>query len=499
MVELKKLANQTLIYGGTTIVGRLLNYLLVPFHTYIFLDPKNYGVVGEMYAWVALLMVVLTYGMETAFFRFTSMENDKQKVFSTAFFTLLSTTLLFILLSLVFSQPIANILQYPNHPEYIRWFAIIISLDVIGSIPFARLRAENRPLRFAFIKIFNIVMTVLFNLFFLWFSPLMIENEIGVSFFSSIYNPNIGVGYIFISNLIASIFQMLLLISSCKGLKFQIDLALIKRMLKYAMPLLILGLAGIVNETMDRILIKNLSSNDLNEAMHNLGVYSACFKIAVIMSLFIQAFRYSAEPFFFAQFKDKNAKEAYSVVMTYFVIICSVIFLVTTLYLDFIKFFISTPYHEGLHIVPPLLFAYLLLGIVFNLSIWYKLTGQTKYGAYISLGGAAITLAVNITLIPLIGYTGAALAHLITYLSMAIASYYLGQKFYPIDYNLKKIGFYIFTSLALVILSFYIIPFEHFGENSLLIKVIINTSFILIYLFIVYKKEFKTLTKMLKA
>ncbi|MDD4210696.1 MAG: oligosaccharide flippase family protein, partial [Bacteroidales bacterium] len=194
MVELKKLANQTLIYGGTTIVGRLLNYLLVPFHTYIFLDPKNYGVVGEMYAWVALLMVILTYGMETAFFRFVSTESDKQKVFSTTFFTLLSTTLLFIVLSLVFSQPIANVLQYPTHPEYIRWFAIIISLDVISSIPFARLRAENRPLRFAFIKIFNIVLTVLFNLFFLWFCPMMIENEIGVSFFSTIYNPNIGVG-----------------------------------------------------------------------------------------------------------------------------------------------------------------------------------------------------------------------------------------------------------------------------------------------------------------
>ncbi|MDD3281175.1 MAG: oligosaccharide flippase family protein [Bacteroidales bacterium] len=499
MVELKKLANQTLIYGGTTIVGRLLNYLLVPFHTYIFLDPKNYGVVGEMYAWVALLMVILTYGMETAFFRFVSTESDKQKVFSTTFFTLLSTTLLFIVLSLVFSQPIANVLQYPTHPEYIRWFAIIISLDVISSIPFARLRAENRPLRFAFIKIFNIVLTVLFNLFFLWFCPMMIENEIGVSFFSTIYNPNIGVGYIFISNLIASIFQILLLISSCKGLKFQIDITLIKRMLVYAMPLLILGLAGIVNETMDRILIKNLSSNDLNTAMHHLGVYSACFKIAVIMSLFIQAFRYSAEPFFFAQYKEKNAKEAYSVVMTYFVIICSVIFLVTTLYLDFIKYFISKPYHEGLHIVPPLLFAYLLLGIVFNLSIWYKLTGQTKYGAYISLGGAAITLAVNFTLIPIIGYTGAALAHLITYLSMLIASYYLGQKFYPIDYNLKKIGFYIFTSLFLVILSFYIIPFEHFGKNSLLIKVIINTSIILLYLFIIYKKEFKTLKKILNA
>lgn len=247
MVELKKLANQTLIYGGTTIVGRLLNYLLVPFHTYIFLNPKDYGVVGEMYAWVALLMVLLTYGMETAFFRFSSLEDNKQKVFNTTFFTLLSTTLLFIMLSLVFSQSIADILQYPTHPEYIRWFAIIISLDVISSIPFARLRAENRPLRFASVKIFNIIVNVFFNIFFLWFCPMMIRNGIGVSFFSMFYHPEIGVGYIFISNLIASCLQMLLLIGYCKGLKFDIDFSFLKRMLKYAMPLLILGLAGIVN------------------------------------------------------------------------------------------------------------------------------------------------------------------------------------------------------------------------------------------------------------
>lgn len=499
MVQLKKLANQTVIYGGTTIIGRLLNYLLVPFHTYIFLNPQSYGVVGEMYAWVALFMVILTYGMETAFFRFSAMEENKQQVFSSTFWCISITSTLFIIFGLLFSQSIADLLQYSNHPEYIRWFIIILSLDAISTIPFARLRAENRPIRFASIKIFNILATVFFNVFFLWFCPMMIRNGIGTGFFSSIYNPEVGVGYIFISNLIASCLQMLLLLGACKGLKFNIHWPLIKRMLKYAMPLLILGLAGIVNETIDRILIKNLSADSLDAAMYNVGVYSACFKIAVIMSLFIQAFRYSAEPFFFAQYKEKDAKEAYSMVMTYFVIVCSVIFLGTTLYLDFIKYFVSKPYHEGLHIVPPLLLAYMMLGIVYNLSIWYKLTGQTKYGAYISMGGAVITFIVNFLLIPKIGYTGAAIAHLITYLCMMIASYALGQKFYPIAYNLKKIGFYIGVSIGLFILSYYIIPFDLFGKNAILIKTIFNTGLLLLYLYIIYKKEFKTLKKALHS
>ena len=498
MAELKKLANQTLIYGSTTIIGRLLNYLLVPFHTYIFLDPRKYGVVGEMYAWVALLMVLLTYGMETAFFRFSSTENDKSKVFSSSFWTLFSTTSLFLILTLVFSQPLANLMQYAAHPEYIQWFAIIVSLDVISSIPFARLRAENRPLRFAFIKIFNIIISVFFNVFFLWFCPLMIRHGIGIPFFSFIYHPEIGVGYIFIANLIASSLQMIILLTTCKGLTFSINFSIIKRMLKYALPLLILGLAGIVNETLDRILIKNLSSDNLDIAMHNLGIYSACFKIAVIMSLFIQAFRYSAEPFFFAKFKDKDAKDTYALVMTYFVIICSFIFLATTLYLDFVKYFVSKPYHEGLQIVPIILLAYLMLGIVFNLSIWYKLTGQTKYGAYISIGGAAITLIVNFSLIPMIGYIGAAWGHFITYLCMMIASYWLGQKFFPINYNLKKIGFYMLISIIIFALSYFIIPFEKFGSHSFLIKTIVNSCFLLIYIFIIYKKEFKVLKKSIR-
>ncbi|NLE63115.1 MAG: oligosaccharide flippase family protein [Bacteroidales bacterium] len=499
MVQLKKLANQTIIYGGTTIIGRLLNYLLVPFHTYIFLNPQSYGVVGEMYAWVALFMVLLTYGMETAFFRFSSMEENKQLVFSSTFWTISITSTLFIVFGLLFSQSIADLLQYSRHPEYIRWFVIILSLDALSTIPFARLRAENRPIRFAAIKIFNILTTVFFNVFFLWFCPMMIRNGIGTAFFSSIYNPEVGVGYIFISNLIASCLQMLLLLGYCKGLKFNIHWPLIKRMLKYAMPLLILGLAGIVNETIDRILIKNLSSDSLDTAMYNVGVYSACFKIAVIMSLFIQAFRYSAEPFFFAQYKEKDAKEAYSMVMTYFVIVCLIIFLATTLYLDFIKYFVSKPYHEGLHIVPPLLLAYMMLGVVYNLSIWYKLTGQTKYGAYISMGGALITLTVNFLLIPQIGYTGAAIAHLITYFCMMIASYALGQKFYPIAYNLKKIAFYVAVSVGMFILSYYIIPFDLFGSNATMIKTVFNTGLLLLYIYIIYKKEFITLKKVLHS
>lgn len=499
MVQLKKLANETIIYGGTTIIGRLLNYLLVPFHTYIFLNPQIYGVVGEMYAWVALFMVLLTYGMETAFFRFSSMESNPHKVFSSTFWTLTITSTLFIIIGLVFSQSIADVLQYSRHPEYIRWFVIILSLDAVSTIPFARLRAENRPLRFASIKIFNIIATVFFNIFFLWFCPMMIRNGIGLGFFSAIYHPEIGVGYIFISNLIASCLQMLMLLSTCKGLRFTIDILLIKRMLKYAMPLLILGLAGIVNETIDRILIKNLSADSLEAAMYNVGVYSACFKIAVIMSLFIQAFRYSAEPFFFAQYKQKDAKEAYAMVMKYFVIVCSFIFLATTLYLDFIKYFVSKPYHEGLHIVPPLLLAYMMLGIVYNLSIWYKLTGQTKYGAYISLGGAAVTLGVNFLLIPRIGYTGAALAHVITYACMMIASYLLGQKHYPIAYDLKKIGFYVCTSVALFVLSYYLIPFDYFGKHQTLVQTIVNTAILLFYVYIIYKKEYKTLKKVLQS
>ena len=491
--QLKSLAKQTAIYGTPTILGRVLNYLLVPLHTYIFTNPSAYGVVADMYARVALLLVLLTYGMETAFFRFSEMESDKNRVFSTAITSLVTTTSVFILFGLIFSQSIANVLQYPNHPEYIRWFIIIVGLDAIGTIPFARLRANNRPYLFAGIKITNIIINVLFNVFFLWFCPFMIKHGIATSLFSAIYNPEIGIGYIFIANLIASIAQTILLLFTCRGLKFVWDMPLLKRMLSYALPLLILGLAGIVNETIDRLMIKNLSSNDINMAMHNVGVYSACFKIAVIMNLFIQAFRYSAEPFFFSSYKQKDAKEGYAAVMTYFTIACTFIFLATMMYIDFIKYFTSKNYHEALAVVPIILLAYMFLGICFNLSIWYKLTGQTRYGAYITVGGALITLIVNWTLIPVIGYIAAAWGHLITYVAMCAASYFIGQKFYPVQYNVKKMGFYIGISLLLFALSYFVIPFDRFGEHRFVIKTVVNTCILLVFVGIVLKKEVKSM------
>ena len=493
MGQLKTLAGQTAIYGTTTIIGRLLNYLLVPFHTYIFTNPAVYGIVGEMYAWVALLLVVLTYGMETAFFRFSTTEQNKDRIFGTALTSLLVTSSLFIVLGLLFSGKIADFMHYPSHPEYIRWFIVIVGLDAISTIPFARLRSENRPYTFAGIKLINIGMNIFFNLFFLWFCPWMIKQGIGISFFQTIYSPEIGVGYIFIANLIASIVQMVILLFTAKKIKFHFDAVLLKRMFVYAFPLLILGLAGIVNETIDRVMIKHLSSDDINMAMHNVGVYSACFKIAVIMNLFIMAFRYSAEPFFFAMHKEKDAKQGYSTVMTYFVIICTFIFLGVMMYLDFIKYFVNKNYHEGLSIVPIILLAYMFLGICYNLSIWYKLTGQTKYGAYITVGGAVITIAVNWLLIPTIGYIGAAWGHLITYLAMTIASYLIGRKFYDIPYNFKKISFYIITSLLLFAVSYFIIPFDVFGDYSFPAKIVINSIILLIYLAIIINKEYKTI------
>ncbi|MEG1555651.1 MAG: oligosaccharide flippase family protein, partial [Bacteroidales bacterium] len=392
MASIKKLAGQTAIYGFSTILGRLLNYLLVPLHTYLF-APAQYGVVGELYAWVSLFIVILTYGMETAFFRYSQIEQYKNRVYSTISISLLFTSTLFIALCTVFSSDIATWLHYENHPEYITWLSIIIGIDALTSIFFARLRYLMKAVRFAAIKITNILINVTLNLFFLLLCPYLLKQNMAVEFVNMIYHPEIGVGYIFISNLVASVATLLLLLPEILKVKFTFDWKLWKEMFIYAFPLLILGLAGIVNETMDRVLLKNLSPPDI--AQSQVGIYSACYKISIMMTIFIQAFKYAAEPFFFNKSKDKDAKETYAEVMTVFVLICSVIFVGIMLYIDIVKYFVGIQYHVGLEVVPILLLANLFLGIFYNLSIWYKLTGQTKFGAYISIFGAIITLVLN--------------------------------------------------------------------------------------------------------
>lgn len=489
MSSLKNLAGQTVIYGVSSIIGRLLNYLLVPLHVYIFTNPSEYGVVGEMYAWVSLLIVVLVYGMETAFFRYNELEENKNKVFGTSFISLLITSALFVLFMLNFINPIAELLQYQANPEYLLWFSFIIVLDVLSTIPFARLRAQNRAKRFASIKIIGILVNVILNLFFLLFCPWLSEYPQYEFLISWFYNPSVGIGYIFLANLFSSFVTLLFLIPVIKIRDISFNFKLWKSMFYYAFPLLIFGLAGIINETMDRILIKVLSNPDI--AMSQVGIYSACYKISIMMTIFIQAFKYAAEPFFFSKAKDSDAKHAYSMVMTYFVATCSFIFLTIMLYMDIVKNFVSASYQEGLGVVPILLMANLFLGVFYNLSVWYKITGQTRFGAYISIFGAIITLVLNYLLIPVMGYMGAAWTTFICYGSMMIISFFLSQKYYYIKYNLKKVFGYLLLSVALYFSSLFIPKIDQ------PINLAINTLLLLFYVSIIYLSERKTIRSLL--
>ena len=490
--EVKKLAGQTVIYGGSTVLARLLNYLLVPIHTYVFSDAAQYGVVGELYAWTSLFIVILTYGMETAFFKFSQDDSIKDRVYSTVVGSLLFTSTIFIVLCSVFVQPIADWLRYPDHPEYVRWFAIIIGVDALTSIFFAHLRFLNRPIRFAAVKITNIVVNVLLNLFFLLLCPWLLQKNPDSAFVNAIYNPEIGVGYIFIANLVASIVTLLMLFPGILKQKFVFDWTLWKKMFRYAFPLLIFGLAGIVNETMDRVLLKRLSLADDPQA--SVGIYSACYKITILMTIFIQAFKYAAEPFFFRKAKDRDAKETYAQVMTYFVLVCSVIFVGIMLYLDLVQYFVGPGYREGLPIVPILLMANLFLGIFYNLSIWYKLTGQTKFGAYIAIFGAAITLGLNWLLIPRIDYMGAAWTTFVCYLSMMVVSYLLGQKYYHVDYDLKHILFYLLFAVAVYELSVGVN--QLFGIEKVWVRLVVNTVILAGYLGVLAKMNWGEIKKL---
>ncbi|MCD4746845.1 MAG: oligosaccharide flippase family protein [Bacteroidales bacterium] len=478
MNPLKQLAGQTAVYGMGTIVPRMLNYLLLtPFYTRIF-QLGQYGVVTELYAYVAFLMVLLTYGMETAFFRFAETEKNTARVYSTSLISLFTTSIFFIIVVLIFSQPIADLIQYSSNKEYVTYFALIVGIDAICAIPFARLRQQNKASRFAIIKIINVSVNIGFNFFFLWLCPILIANN-PESFVNIIYSEDIGVGYAFISNLIATVITLILLIPDIYKIKLIIDRDLLKRMLKYAFPLLIVGLAGMINEVSDKVFLKYLLPFP-ETAMQQLGIYGANFKLAILMTLFIQMFRFAAEPFFFAQAKERNSKKVYADVMKYFVIFGLIIFLGVMLYIDIVKYFIGKEFREGLNIVPIVLLANLFLGIFFNLSIWYKLNNITRYGAYIALLGAFITVLLNVIFIPVIGYLGSALAHFACYFTMMVVSFFLGRKFFPINYNLKAIFGYF--SLALTL--YYISTLLHIESQTY--HLLINTILMLIFLSIVF-------------
>ncbi len=480
MNTIKKLVGQTAIYGLSSIVGRFLNYLLVPLYTYN-LPTEQYGVVTELYAYVSFLIIILTYGMETGFFRFSEIETNLNKVYSTTLTSLLSTSSLFIIFFLVFYKNVASAIGYSSHPEYILWFAFIIATDAFVSIPFAKLRRENKAVKFATIKLINIFVNVGLNLFFIKLCPYLIEQNPD-SWVVAFGFGDISIKYIFISNLVASLITLILLLPDIFGVKLEFDKALLKKILIYSLPLLVAGLAGMVNETLDRILLKVLlpASSDI---MQQIGIYGANYKIAILMTLFIQMFRYAAEPFFFSQAKEKDAKEIYAKVMKFFVIFGLLIFLFVMLYIDAIKYFIGADYRSGLKIVPIILLANLFLGVIYNLSVWYKLTNKTKFGAYIALIGAGITILLNIILIPKIGYMGSAWATFFCYLLMMIISFIWSRKTYKIVYDLKSLLFYFF--LALVIFFFV----TYVKIDNTIIKFTINTTLLLSFILIAMLKE----------
>lgn len=492
MKQLKNLAGQTAIYGLSSIIGRFLNYLLVPLHTAVFL-PLQFGIITEMYAYVAFLVVLLTYGMETAFFRHSTKEEfDKKNVFSTTLFSLIFSTAIFISLATIFAQPIADWLRYSAFPQYVIWFAIIVGLDAVSSIPLAKLRAENKAGSFAFVNIANVFVNIGLNVFFLGYCLPQYENGVHNFLIDTFYNHEMGVGYVFISNLVASIVKFLLLLPVMFKANFGMNFMLLKQMLFYGFPLLIAGLAGIVNETIDRIMLKRMLIDNLGEAatLTQLGIYGACYKISIIITLFIQAFRYAAEPFFFSQEKEKNAKEIYSRVMNYFIIVCFAVFLAVMLYIDIIKHFIQNEaFWVGLKVVPILLLANVFLGIYYNLSIWYKLTGKTQFGAYISVFGAAVTIAFNYFAIPVWGYVGSAWATLACYASMTLVSYYFGQINYKVPYRLKNFFLYFIASFALYFVSAKI-SFE-----TKISMYVFNTFLLFVFFATVFIVEFSKLKK----
>lgn len=471
---IKKLFGEIAIYGLSSIIGRLLNYLLVPLYTYVFINPADYGVVSELYAWVAFLIVILTFGMETAFFKFIQNEGDQKNVFSTALSALLSLNSVFFLIILLFYQDIASLLLYEDHGEYIVMLGAIVSIDAISALPLAKLRAEEKAKRFSIIQLSSIAVNIILNVIFLlfWFDY---------------NNPEQGVFYIFLANLIASLVKPIFLFKSFTLIR-GIDRSLLKRMLVFSFPLAIAGFAGIINETLDRILLKQILYNpenpsSLDYAEAQVGIYSASYKLAMLIAILLQAYRYAAEPFFFSQMKNQDRNKIYSQIMNVFIAFVCGIFLLVTLNIDIFKYFIQNEtYWAGLQVVPILLMANIFLGIYYNQSIWFKLSGKTKFGAYIALVGASLTVLINILYIPKFGYMACAWATLIVYFIQMVISYFLGQRHYPIPYNLKKFIFYISLALALFFLSPYIkvdnFTVNLFIQNSLLLMFVLTAVYI---------------------
>ncbi|KAA6345630.1 hypothetical protein EZS27_006811 [termite gut metagenome] len=483
MGRLKSLAKDTAIYGVSSIVGRFLNYLLVPLYTAKFsTESGSYGVVTHVYAVTSFLLVLLVYGMETGFFRFANKEKEnEQTVFSTILLTVGSTSLLFIMLCLTFLAPVSSFLGYAAHPDYIGMMAIVVAFDAFQCIPFAYLRHKKRPVKFAAVKLLFVVSNILLNLFFFVWCPLLYKHcPETVSWF---YNPAYGVGYVFVANLICTSLQMFCFIPELRGCRYKYDAKLMKRILSYSFPILILGLVGILNQTIDKIIFPFLFDNP-HEANAQLSIYGASAKIAMIMAMLIQAFRYAYEPFVFGKNKDTDSLATYASAMKFFIIFALLAFLAVVFYMDILRHIIRNPdYWSGLKVVPVVMAAEIFAGIYFNLSFWYKLTDQTRWGAYFSFVGCVLIVALNLLFVPKYGYMACAYAGLAGYAVITVLSYVVGQKKYPIQYDLKGIGIYVALAIGLYVTA-KLVVLEHVA-----IRLLFRTVLLVIFIAVVIKRD----------
>ena len=460
---------------------KILSFLLLPLYTGI-LATSGFGELSILFAWFAIFNVVLAYGMETTFFRFYSNHYNKSTVVSTSLWSIAGTTLLFFGVGMASTNSMSIATGF--EPKYIQYALLILVLDALVIIPFAQLRATEKPMRYAIIKIVNVTINLGLNLFFLLILPKLVINY-PKHLFASWYIPNYEITYVFIALLVASAITFLLMLPLYLKSPMVFDLNLWKRMLSYATPILVAGLAYTINEVSDRILLEYLLPNEISKS--EIGKYSACYRLALFMTLFATAFRLGIEPFFFNHSKSENPQKAYAQITNYFVIFGSVILLSVVVFADVLKilFVRDESYWEAMNIVPIILLASFCLGVYHNLSVWYKITDRTKFGAYISIVGATLTLLVNVTLIPIMGYTAAAWATLTAYSSMMVLSYYFGLKYYPIPYNMRKIALYGGVSVTFSALSFYV-----FDRN-----LIVGSLLLLLFLGLIYKSENKKLKK----
>jgi len=477
---LQRFFKDTIIYGIAAVLPRAINILLTRLHTEK-LETDKFAENTWYFVFAAYFIAFLSFGMETAFFRFFSKEKEKGKVVSTSFITLVVSTFIFLLVLLLFNNNFAIILGFAN-PTHLKILTFVTALDLLVVIPYAYLRVTNRPIKFTFYKVSNIIIYAIFNLFFLWFVPYALKNNISLpNIITASYKTTPTVVYIFIANLIASLVTFLMLLPSMFKFGFEFDKKILQKMLVYGLPIMVGSLAYVTNENLDKLLLVDEIGKD------QMGIYAACYKLGVFMVLYVMAFRLGAEPFFFNHADKANAKETYAKILTWFTIIGAFFMLIVISYINlFAGILLAPEYFEALAIVPIILLANLFLGIYNNLSIWYKLTDKTKYGMYFSIFGAALTITFNVIFIPKIGYMASAWATLIAYSGMTTISYFYGKKHYKVPYNIGKVFLYILISVGLSYLSYY-----HFKENY-----IVSTLFIIVFLaFIVIneKNELKTI------